>query len=260
MTIRFEERRRHAAHARTFLGCVLAHRHVWSLTLEARREAPRFLQCGSIDVRDIPWMLVRLGLETSIHHAQADEDRLAAMDVKTRAEYRAFLGLAYGFESSVEHAVWRTTELDGDVLRDRKKAARLRDDLQVLGLSASEIEDLPRAAVTIHSVAQALGWLFVIERHTLLSGLIKRHLHRALGDGVGGAFAYLSAYGDTPGARFRSLGEQLGRYAETCPPAAIVSGAKEAFRAQRQWYRAPDLRPPRAGNSLDCASNEVMAG
>jgi heme oxygenase len=178
-------------------------------------------------------MLVRLGLETASHHTCAEEHRLAAMDIKTNDQYRAFLSRIYGLEAPVEAAVWAYTELGPRLLHERDKAGRIRDDLLELGLSESDVESLPRATVTVRSVAHALGWLFVLERHTLLAGLIRRHVQYTLGD-VG--VRYLGAYGETPGARFRELGEELCRYAGWCMPRSIVTGANEAFRTQRLWY------------------------
>jgi len=193
---------------------------------------------------EVPWMLVRLGHETSAHHGPADDDRLAALDVKSLAAYRDFLVRIYGFEAEVEHVLAHTRQLDTGVLRERMRAARLRQDLLALGLSEANIADIALATnVNVRSAGQALGWLFVIERQTLLSGLVRRHAQRVLGDQVRGALSYLSAYGDTPGARFRALGEALGKYAHRYPPSVIVWSANDAFRAQRHWYRSSATTP-----------------
>src|SRR5688572_11378552 len=117
-------------------------------------------------------MLQRLSTDTSPHHANADADRLAAMDVATRAEYRTFLARVYGFESAVEDAMSKTLAPEPDVLHDRIKMDRLRQDLEALGLTRTEIARLPVAATPrFRSHAQALGWLFVLERHTLVAGV-----------------------------------------------------------------------------------------
>jgi len=182
-------------------------------------------------------MLVRVALETTIHHAAADEDRLTALDVETVDDYTGILTRIYGFEVEVEAALDRVCDLDTSFVRDRAKSARLYQDLVVLGMTPEDILPLPRVpTISIRTAAQALGWMFVLERHTLLSGLIRRHLVRALGEGILPATAYLAAYGDTPGARFRAFGAALCAYAHSYPPAAIVLAANEAFRTQRQWY------------------------
>jgi heme oxygenase len=200
-------------------------------------------------------MLVRVALETTIHHAAADEDRLTALDIETVDDYLAVLTRIYGFETEVEAALDKVTDLDAAFVRDRAKAARLHQDLTVLGMTPDDIVPLPKiSTISIRSAAQALGWMFVLERHTLLAGLIRRHVVRALGEEILPATSYLAAYGDTPGARFRAFGAALCAYAHTFPPAAIVLAANEAFRAQRQWYATHALTRATAASALRHAS------
>jgi heme oxygenase len=188
------------------------------------------------------WMLLRLGLETQQHQAAADDDRLALMDVASTADYRAQLARIYGFEAALEVALAPHVEL-----RDRAKAHRLRHDLLMLGVADVEIDMLPRCMVRIASRTQALGWLFVIERHTLLAGLIRRQLEHRFSE-LASATSYLATYGDTPGARFRSLCAELDEHAALMPayPTLVVAAANEAFRCQRQWYGAERESPPKS--------------
>jgi heme oxygenase len=201
-------------------------------------------------------MLLRVALETRVHHNIADADRLAVMDARDRSTYRTFLERVHGFESSVETAIVRAPDLDAALVRSMMKTARLRQDLTALGLELDEIDQLPAAtAPNIRTAAQALGWMFVLERHTLLSGLIRRHLSRYLAREMAIASAYLSAYGDTPGARFRIFGDALGDYGRRYAPDFIVAAAREAFRAQRQWYMAAgEPRPTADGSAIDAAT------
>jgi heme oxygenase len=184
-------------------------------------------------------MLLRLGFETQQHHAVADADRIALMEVRSCGEYRTRLARTYGFEAPVETAL--ATLLDAALVREHAKAHCLRHDLQTLGLTAEDIVMLPQYATRITSVAQALGWMFVIERHTLVSGLIRRQLAHRFGAALQDAASYLAAYGDTPGARFRTLCSAIDEYAtqQAANPRLIVAAACEAFRAQRQWYLVP---------------------
>jgi heme oxygenase len=182
-------------------------------------------------------MLLRVALETANHHAYADGDRLALMDAGSRADYQSFLARVLGFESVVEEAVTRVHDLDPLLMRGFLKTSRLRKDLRALGATPHDIEVLPSASVgVIRTVPQALGWMFVLERHTLLAGLVRRHLTRSLPLEIETASNYLTAQGDTPGARFRAFGDALASYGRRYPPASIVAAAGEAFRAQRQWY------------------------
>ena len=182
-------------------------------------------------------MLLRLAIETAQHHQTADDDRLAAMDAKSLDEYRAFLAAVYGFEIRVEQALARIVELDTALLRERLKTGRLREDLSALGLSPTQINQLPTAGnFSFTSAPQALGWMFVLERQSLLSGLLHRELLHSLGEGVRSATRYLTVYGDRPAAKYRELGELLGKFAQRYTPGSIISAAHDAFRAQRQWY------------------------
>ena len=183
-------------------------------------------------------MLLRLGLETQQHHATADTDRIALMESASVVDYRSHLARIYGFEAPVETAL--TTILDAALVRDHMKAHWLRQDLRTLGLTTDMIDHLPHNAARFSSAPQALGWLFVIERHSLVSGLIARQLSHRFGDGLPDAMAYLSAYGETPGARFRSLCLAIDQIAveHAVNPTQIVAAACDAFRAQRQWYLA----------------------
>jgi heme oxygenase len=189
-----------------------------------------------------PWMLVRLALETRAHHHRADEDRLAAMDVTSVAEYRSFLLRIYGFEAPLEEALTRVPDLEPVIVHGRYKADALRHDLVALGLSVAQLTSSPIARPDIRSVPEALGWLFVVERQTLVSGLVRRHIFHMLGEAT--PASYLSVYSDAPGARFRSFGEILGQFAKRYPPSTIIAAANHAFRAQRQWYAARTLEIP----------------
>jgi heme oxygenase len=187
-------------------------------------------------------MLVRLGLETAQHHGPADEDRLAALSITSIAEYRAFLVRVYGFEVPVEDAIHKLRHLELRFVRERARSALLKADLLALGLSETQLAETPRStAISIRTLADALGWVFVLERQTLLAGLVRRQLQQMLGPKT--PIAYLGAY-DTPGARLRELGTRLGNLAHAHSPVAIVEAANAAFRVQRQWYRQKEpVRP-----------------
>ena len=105
-----------------------------------------------------PWMLVRLGLETTLHHAPADDDRLAALSITTHADYRAFLVRVFGFEAPIEEAVARVCKLELRFIRERARLQLLRRDLLQLGYSEHQISQLPRApGISIRTGADALA-------------------------------------------------------------------------------------------------------
>jgi heme oxygenase len=185
-------------------------------------------------------MLVRLALETRQHHAHADGDRLALLEDASLTSYRAFLATVFGFEVRVEEALARTPRLDAELVRTRAKAELLAADLVGLGYSEPQVGALRRcsAVPAFRSPAQALGWLYVVERNTLLHGLLRRHLVTVMPQAMERAGSYLGAYGDTPGARHRELGEILDQLAKVAAdlPQQLVTAANEAFRCQRHWF------------------------
>ncbi len=191
-------------------------------------------------------MLLKLGFETYVHHATADGDRLQLMDVRSKAEYRAALSSILGFEASLEAALGTFV---GAQLRERARAHYLRRDLAALGMTKSVVDCLPQCTIRITSLTQALGWMFVVERHTLIAGLIQRHLVHRFGGQLRDATSYLVASADTPGAHFRSLCGTIDNHAaqHDAYPTLLVTAAIEAFRCQRQWYlSAPSDRDLRS--------------
>ena len=182
-------------------------------------------------------MLIRLALETKAHHASADSDRLALLEDPSYERYRAFLETVYTFEARYEQALVQTPGLDPRIVRSRMKAARVRDDLLALGVTPAELLAWSRPPIpAFRSEAHALGWMYVVERNTLLHGLLRRHLVRLLPDVMERASSYLASYGDAPGARYRELGTELDSAARRAIPSQIVEAAHSAFACQRLWF------------------------
>ncbi|MBA3820276.1 MAG: hypothetical protein H0X17_15395 [Deltaproteobacteria bacterium] len=186
------------------------------------------------------WILIRLALETRAWHGPADAQRLQLLEYATPVMYRDFLEAVYGFELRCEEAFLLAADVDPRFLRPRLKMARLRDDLVALGATEHELAAIPRAeeVPAFTSPAQAMGWLYAIERNTLLHGLLRRHLARLLPVEIERASTYLASY-DEPGAgaMYRELGTALevtARLAIT--PGQIVEAACEAFDAQHRWF------------------------
>jgi heme oxygenase len=184
-------------------------------------------------------MLVRLELETHVHTPSADADRLVLFDDSSVPAYRQFLSRVYGFEAPVEEALARTHGLDPQIATLHAFAGLIHADLCALGMTDPQISRLPRCAVPeLKSPAPALGWLYVLERNTLLHGLIRRHLARRIPKQMESALSYLSMHEGKPGTRYRKLGTVLDAFAKHTAfvPGQIVSAAHEAFRTQRHWF------------------------
>ena len=183
--------------------------------------------------------LLRLNLETRAYHALADENWLALLrEGITRLEYTRCLASIYGFEAPLEAALAYTPNLKLVIdLRGRFRAGLIVQDLLALGLRAGEITDLPQCLpmAPFRSPIEALGWIYVVERSTLLHDPVRRHIAGRLPE-VGVASAYLSAYGGVAGARWSELGHILDRAAPTDDMVHdLVIAAHAGFRALIAW-------------------------
>ena len=190
--------------------------------------------------------LARLGSLTASYHSTADSQRLAVLDVGSVAQYRAFLERIYGFESAVELCASAIPLVADAASGARARIGRLHQDLLALGLTESWIANLPHAFVAGGTASEALGYLFVVERHTLLAGLIRRTLAPRLRDAFPHARAYFDAHTDG-GKHLREFGEcvtgSLTR--KEVRPDAILAAARRAFDTQQQWYARTNRRARR---------------
>jgi len=191
-------------------------------------------------------MVERLNDETRVHHTDtdADLDLLFRAD-STATDYMVFLMRVYGFESPLESSLAMTTTLDLMLnLRERSRAANLAKDLMALGLRANQVSELPQCLTipNFRGAAEALGWMYVVERSTLAHSVILRHLMTRLPDQMERASSYLQSYAGVVGRRWREFGVTLDNVARH-PVIAdrIVASANEAFACQRRWLRNDQL-------------------
>jgi len=192
------------------------------------------------------WMVDRLDEQTRIHHADADSDfDILFFDRTTPDEYFVYLMRVYGFELPLEAALARTPNLDLMIdLSERQKGGLLTQDLLALGLRHDQLADVPQCLriPQFRGAAEALGWMYVVERCTLAHSVVRRHLLTRLPREMRNASQYLQAYAGVAGTRWRMFGNVLDDVARQ-PAIAdrIVDAANEAFRAQRRWV-AQDQR------------------
>lgn len=184
-------------------------------------------------------MLSRLNRETGRYHQAADSDRLSMLGVAAdRSHYASFLARVYGFEAPLEAALLMTDGLEQWLdLRDRGHLRLLRADLQALGIA--DPNQLRRCSTVFpfRHPAEALGWVYAIERNTLLHGVIERHLRSRMSEVLKSAGSYLAGQQRSNGQRLRDLGGAMDRIAkDPTNVERIIAGAKAAFRAQHGWY------------------------
>jgi heme oxygenase len=187
-------------------------------------------------------MLTRLDRETRPLHPEADAlwvDLLSP--APTLDQYSAVLVAAYGFAAPVEAALALTPGVNAALpLRPRARTGLLVQDLLTLGLSPAAIARLPQCSqiVPFRDVAEALGWLYVIERATLLHGTVRHHLELAL-PRASAAICFLRAYDGHTEMRWQELGTALDRVATSQDiEDQIIAASRDAFATQRYWLHA----------------------
>ncbi|HEX3762633.1 MAG TPA: biliverdin-producing heme oxygenase [Kofleriaceae bacterium] len=182
--------------------------------------------------------LIQLNLATREHHVAADEPWLELLvPTVSRRQYIEQLVKVYGFEAPLEAALRYTPGLSALVdLRPRVRTGLIVQDLMRLGLGPGRIAALGQRFMTFSSTVEALGWMYVAERATLLHGAVRRYLSLRIPD-LGGATNYLAAYDGVAGDRWGDLGTALDTVAHT--PAAkhqLMRAANQGFLAFCEWF------------------------
>ena len=193
---------------------------------------------GFADVQRLSRTLIQLNIATRPHHVAADAPWLDLMvpEVEPR-DYIAHLVKVYGFEAPLEAAFRYTPGLGSLIdLRGRMRTGLLAQDLLRLGMSASQIAQLPQRFTTFTHAGVALGWMYVVERSTLLHGGVRRYLAQRLPEAAC-ASSYVSAYDGTAGARWSELGAAFDAVAHSpSMTRQIVRAGNQGFRALRDWF------------------------
>ena len=202
-----------------------------------RRVRRLLLEHGT--VHQVSGLLMRLNVATRRWHADVDESWLDLLSpTVSRADYLAQLVRTYGFVAPFESACKYTPFLER-ALDFRPRAGLIAQDLLSLGLAPAQIATIPQchAMTTFRDVREAIGWLYVVERATLLHDGIRRHLVARLPE-LANACAYLSAFDGRVGEHWNTFGRTLDRVGAK-PDAAleIMAAANAGFACMKQWFR-----------------------
>ncbi len=192
-------------------------------------------------MRPLANMLLRLDIETHAHHDEADAtwtDLTGRSNTPT--DYMNQLVRVYGFEAPLEAALAYTPKLASFLdLRQRSRSGFIAQDLVTLGLRPSQVSSIPQCMIApFASVAEALGWMYVSERATLLHDRVRHRLQDEVPQ-VAPALSYCSAYAGVVNERWAELGEVLDRVA--CSKSVgnrIIDAAHQAFRRESSWLHA----------------------
>jgi heme oxygenase len=193
-------------------------------------------------VREISQLLVRLSVETASLHLEADEPWRDLADPSrdvTRLDYLHHLVQRYGFDAPVEAALAYTPQLqDLFDVHDRFRAGPIAQDLLSLGATPGEIAKVRQAAITpFSSASEAIGWLYVHQRCTLMFETTRHELVRKLPE-LSFATTYLRSLEGRVGSSWDELGQVFDTVAQTTMFAErVIASAREAFRAMIEWHR-----------------------
>jgi heme oxygenase len=185
-------------------------------------------------------MIERLNEQTRPHHAECEADFDVLFQTETTPrDYLVYLVRIYGFEAPLESTLSMTPNLELMIdLKERMKAGYIAQDMMALGLRPARIAELPQCLTIpqFRGAAEALGWMYVIERTTLAHSVLRRHLLTRLPREMRNASNYLSCYTGVVGSRWRKFGATLDDVARQ-PAIAdrVVMAAVDAFRCQRRW-------------------------
>jgi heme oxygenase len=192
-------------------------------------------------VEQVGAILMKLNLATRQFHADVDEPWLALLDKKVAvADYLNVLVRTYGllapFESACRYTTGIPRVVDGHFLQ---RAGLIAQDLLTLGLSPMQVAVIPTCPdLTIfRSIGEALGWLYVVERSTLLQDGIRRHLLQTLPQ-VEPATSYLATYEGRANEHWLQLGRLLDHAISSADvEREALESATNAFATCRTWLR-----------------------
>lgn len=184
-------------------------------------------------------MLARLDRTMAALHIEVDPGwhRLLRDRSATRDDYCRQLVVTYGFESPFELACARTPGLAGAIdLRGRRRAGLIVQDLLALGVAPENVADIRcDSPARFQDPVEALAWMYVVERPTLIHGALRDELTARLVD-LAPATAYLGAYAGTASKRWAELGIALDRVCisdKVCR--RVIDAAHAAVCARRDW-------------------------
>jgi len=181
--------------------------------------------------------LIQLNLATREFHTRADSGWL---DLRAPAvgkqRYIDQLIKVYGFEAPLEAALRYTPGVTALVdLRPRMRTGLIVQDLMRLGMTPGRIAALPQRFLSFATAAEALGWMYVAERATLIHGSIRRYLTVRIPDAAR-ASAYLSAYDGVAAQRWSDFGTALETIAqEAAVRRELLRAAMDGFAALCAW-------------------------
>ena len=191
-------------------------------------------------MKDVSSGLVRLNAATRQWHATVDDSWLELLrPTVTVADYLAQLVRTYGLIAPFESACKYTPTLSRLVDKGRlMRAGLIAQDLLALDLTPSQVASIPTCpAITVFSSAgEAVGWLYVIERTTLLADGLLRHIRDMLPQAIE-ATRYLETFSTQGTEYWQSFARIVDRASADTSTGDIERAARDAFEVAHGWFR-----------------------
>jgi len=187
--------------------------------------------------------LMWINEKTRSHHAAVDASWLDLLvPAVTAADYRRQLAHVYGFEAPLEAALAATPLLGSTAeLQRRARSGLLAQDLLALQYTPAQLAALPQCRIaSFRGVAEALAWMYVMERSTSLHSPVQRHLTSRMPE-LASACSYLTTSGRLVTSRWDELGLMLDTVARSSQiHEQILAATQDAFRCAIDWFHGAD--------------------
>ena len=193
--------------------------------------------------------LDRLKAQTRAEHVAMEGALDLMRDDLLLADYRRLLERYFGFYAPVEArlaGVLVSVAPDGLEFETRRKLPLLRADLAALGGPAADTLAACDALPPLHTPAQAMGCLYVLEGATLGGMVIGRHVQHTLGLTPDCGARFFHGSGARTAETWRTFRAALAEFvadaeaeadagAADVTAYAVVESANETFRSLRHW-------------------------
>lgn len=191
-------------------------------------------------------LLDRLKAQTRGEHVAMEAALDLMRDDVLLADYRRLLERYLGFYAPVEArlaGVLAGVPLGGLEFETRRKLPLLQADLAALSGPAADTLAMCDALPPLHTPAQAMGCLYVLEGATLGGMVIGKHVQRTLGLRPDCGARFFHGSGARTAEMWRAFRAAMVEFAADADAAdaadatadAVVDSANETFRSLRYW-------------------------
>ena len=184
----------------------------------------------------------RLKHETSAEHDRVEQSMRVMDEHLDTAAYLAILRRLYGFvlgwESWAAQSTCATVQM---LLRSRRRSEMLHADL-VHFSSKLPSHTYPGPRLSLSSLAQVLGGMYVMEGSTLGGQYIARHVEAILVLSPGSGDAFFRGYGETTGSMWREVKEALVELPDA-KTEEVIHAARTLFHDFTEWNEGRFVEP-----------------